>query len=292
MKKRYIYLITITVLAVFLLNSCSSDVTDTEGADYLLASYYMMAGEETPLTDSGADRATVPVHTLTADSDTALPFATLITNGANDNKVNNYPEQGQKTYYTVTLEEAGIYLISARTEYPKKEDILDYTLEEYYVRDNAPAGYWTTADTIVEKVNGTWVDNSKARKSMEVHFQDGSLRKEWIVSEKTDGASYQYAHFDINGDMAIPDETDWAPAVATDMSWSSEVHYYQKINNWVSYWYKENKEVFGVRYYTESPDTVDPTKYKKTSLAYERIINRETVSNDEEATWNWLMDLL
>jgi len=275
---RYGILVLITLSISLLITGCTQDVTSTEGTDYLLSGYYMMAGEKTPLPDDGASRTSVTVSDVanseTFDSWMASPGKILV----------NYPEQGQKTYVTVTEYDATnkIYLISARTEYPQQEDLIDHYQEEYYVKDSLDIGTWSYNDPIV-RPDGT--QDAKYRKTMEVIFKDGSVRKEWIANVYDWTSSTYYATFDIEGDMTIP--SDWTgPATDTNMAYSSEVHYYQKINKWISWFYRQDKETFGVRYYTETKDA-DPVK---SSLAFEQTISQKVpvIAGQESALADFL----
>ncbi|MDA3958511.1 hypothetical protein, partial [Oceanispirochaeta sp.] len=90
----------------------------------------------------------------------------------------------------------------------------------------------------------------------------------------------------------IPSDIAWVPpvpAAAGDIAWSSKVYYYQKINNWISWFYKENKEIFGVRYYTESLDTAGNGKPKRSSLAYEHTLSRTVPAWSDDS---WFSDYL
>lgn len=279
--------ILISLSAILLLTGCSTDAEDTAGTDYLLAGYYMIAGEETPLAASAADisRATAPVHQPDWSTRTFQQWI-----DASPTKINNYPERGQKTYVTVTNAGSN-YFVSSRTEYPKKEDLLDYYLEEYYVEDTNSDTNWTSADNIVTSVGAI---NSKARTTMEVHFQDGSIRKEWIDDDSYGAVAQSdyYAHFDINGDLTIPTDTSWVPSAASvgdGMEWSSKVYYYQKVETFISYFYKENKEIFGVRYYTMSDDVLGDNKYHSSTLTFENTISRK-VSTWADSDWSEILD--
>ncbi len=271
-------LIIIIITTVLMATGCNvlDNGSEEADADYVLSGYYWMAGDEEGVDETSSGRAAINPLSFT----TATNFSQLITEEEYAVFIPNYPEKGLKSYYTVRLEESGvsvsgytgndIYKISVKSEFPKKEDIFDYYLEEYYVLDAGDDDEWTVDDPIVANNSGTWESDSKAREKMELHYQDGSIRYEWIVS---DGNDEKYAHFDIDGDMDMPDDT-WSPALDNTMEWSSKVYYYQKIEEWVDYWYKESKEVFGVRYYTESKDASD--KYFKTSYSLERIVTTET----------------
>jgi hypothetical protein len=287
--------ILISLSALLLFTGCSTDAEDTAGTDYLLAGYYMIAGEAVALPDdaAGASRASVPVHQTEWSTRTFQQWI-----DASPTKINNYPERGQKTYVTVSESgTANIYFVSSRTEYPKKEDLFDYYLEEYFVEDtnvadDAADGNWTVADVTVKDDKTT--RDSKARIIMEVHFQDGSIRKEWIYDDSTGAASQSdyYAHFDIDGDLTIPTDTSWVPPAATTgdgMEWSSKVYYYQKIESYISWFYKENKETFGVRYYTFSDDVADDNKYHSSTLTFENTLTRK-VSSWGDSDWGGILD--
>ena len=274
-------LIIITITISILLTGCNvfdNGKSSDDGKDYILSGYYWMAGDDTPITDTGSERASINPLNF---NETKV-FSALISLGQNGSFVTNYPERGMKTFYTVTATTNNsdpVYKISARTEYPNKEDIFDYYLEEYYLKDSDANGNWTTADEVVEWNGSAWVVDSTARETMELHYQDGSVRKEWIV---TDGNVEKYAHFDINGSMSMPDET-WSPTLNGTMNWSSKVYYYQKIEEWVDYWYRDSKEVFGVRYYTESDE--GSGKYYKTSYSLERIVSTETTFDESVSNY-------
>ncbi len=294
-KLHNIFLILFS-LTILIYTGCSSDTSDNSGEDYLLAGYYMIAGDEIPLADDS--RATAPVHqadysTMTFDQWIAAPAF----------QITNYPERHQKTYITVTATAvADVYFVSSRTEYPNKGEIIDYYLEEYYVQDievgTDPAPHtWTNDDPVVD-ADGT--PDPYYRKTMEVHFVDGSVRKEWIAAVHpdaagaVDGKKVEYAAFDINGDLAYPaNETDYVSDGTGQAWWSSKVYYYQKIVTPIGYFENENKEIFGVRYYTQIPDTIGDTssKYKTSTLILEQTVTR-TTAFWEDSDWGGLLDFV
>jgi hypothetical protein len=280
--------------AGLILAGCNSgsDESDT-GTDYLLAGYYMMAGEETALADEGSSRASAPTWW---DDYNTYEYQDVIDLGSDGLKVNNYPEQGQKTYITVTAEDTDaddgpVYKVSSRTEYPNKSDLFDYYLEVYYLQDTTTDGsnLWSNG-TVVEKDGDAWVSNPLARETMELVFQDGSVRKEWINYDTNDPYAGYYAQFPLDGDMVIPSDADWvpsSPSASGEVSFSSKVYYYQKIISPIGWFLNENKEIFGVRYYTEKDEGND--KYTKSSLAYEHTLSRSV------PTWaddDWYSDFL
>jgi len=277
---KYKILILLILTTGLLFTGCSQDVKSTEGTDYLLAGYYMLAGDETPLTEAGVTRATAPIYNTTLYP-AVWSYADLIAGGTDVIKFINYPEQGQKSYVTVkATNTTDVYLISMRTEYPQREDVIDYYLEEYYMKDNGDSN-WTNADIVV---NAAGTEDPKYRKTMEVVFKDGSIRKEWI-----DDVTVRYAGFAIDGDLTFP-ESGWSgPAADGTATYSSVVHYYQKINNWISWFYKENKELFGIRYYTETSDGV------QSSLAYEHLVSQNSTLSEGNSTTipdmlDWIID--
>ena len=264
------YTAAAAALTVLLFAGCSSDIEETGGEDYLLSGYYMIAGDETPLAEDS--RATAPVHWSGLDT---TSFSDWVADGPR--KVNNYPERHQKTYITVSETAVdNVFFISSRTEYPNKEDIIDYYLEEYYVMDEGD-GIWNGSDSIVE-ANGTV--NPYARETMEVVFQDGSVRKEWIADLPLIESREGYASFAIDDFMYIPENEDFLVTTA-DSEWSSKVYYYQKILSPIGYFSYENKEIFGVRYYTEVGET-------SSTLIFEQTLSRE------QTIWenSFLSDLL
>ena len=186
-----------------------------------------------------------------------------------------------------------------RTEYPNKSDLFDHYLEVYYLQDLTwnTSGLWKDG-SVVEEVNNAWVVNSKARETMEVVFQDGSVRKEWIAYDKVaqdppvETAGF-YAQFPLDGDMVIPSDAEWAPstpAAVGDIHFSSKVYYYQKVITRIGWFTNENKEIFGVRYYTQKNEVND--KFTRSSLAFEHTLSR-TVPSWSDAEWysdflNWI----
>ena len=296
MTKRLIVLFSTIIFLSMAFTGCDlADAGSDQGdTDYILSGYYWMAGDEDDAVESGSERASVNIGDLTAwdPTSTDYPFDTLIAKGVDGNKVSNYPVKGQFSYFTVTEEELGIspnpagfdvdltlnvYKIAVNTEFKKKEDIFDHYQEEYYILDvDKSAAYtadsdgdWTMADLIVTKESGSWEIDSKAREVMELHYQDDSTRYEWIVSELSDE---EYAHFAEDDITSIPDSS-WTAPDGTGMSWSSKVYFYQNVNNWVDFWYRDNKEVYGIRYYTESASGY------QTSISFERFVNKDSLSD-------------
>ena len=279
-------LIFITLSALLLFAGCSTDVEDTVGTDYLLAGYYMIAGDAIALTDdaAGTSRATAPVHQAAWET---MSFAQWIADSPV--KINNYPERGQKTY--VTVKETGtadVYSVSSRTEYPKKEDLFDHYLEEYFVKNEADLNLWDNDDPIVNADGSTDFYN---RETMEVVFKDGSIRTEWIADLPAfAGGSVDYAPFPLDGDLIIPAE-GWTPPVAEtsdNIEYGSKVYYYQKIESHISWYYKENKETFGVRYYTEAKNP-DNDKISSSTLTFENTLSRK-VSSWGDSDWGEILD--
>ncbi len=264
MKNRTNYIVILLALTALIFAGCSSDAEDTSGEDYLMAGYYMLAGEETALTDDS--KATAPV--FEGDfSDLSFPDYWVGTT----RKINNYPEQGQKTYVTVSQYDTDVYFISSKTEYPKKEEILDYYLEEYYIQDEGDE-FWDGDDAVVDPDDLAGSEGDYFRETMEVVFQDGSVRKEWIA-EIPDAAD-RYDAFDIDDEMAIPDDESFITSTANDQSWSSKVYYYQKVETSLGYFDDNNIEIFGVRYYTELADGSSST------LVFEKVLSREDATLD------------
>ena len=111
MKQTIAFLLAVFIVLIFSGCDMRSD-KPVVGSDYLLAGYYMMAGEKTALADEGTSRATAPAWWASYNDYT---YDQLIALGADGLKINNYPEQGQKTYITVTAEDAAakVYKISS-----------------------------------------------------------------------------------------------------------------------------------------------------------------------------------
>ena len=307
MTKRLIVILSSIILLAMAFTGCdlSDSGSDQGDTDYILSGYYWLAGDEDGVVESDSGRASVNIGDLTNfDPDsTDYPFDTLIAKGVDGNKVTNYPIKGQFSYFTVTEEELGIspnpagyigtlnvYKIAVNTEFQKKEDIFDHYQEEYYILDVDKAsattadsdGNWTMADLIVTKESGSWVIDSKAREVMELHYQDDSARYEWIVSELSDE---EYAHFEEDVITTIPDSS-WTATAGAGMSWSSKVYFYQKVNNWVDFWYEENKEVYGIRYYTETADG------RSTSISFERFVTKDSLSDISTLTDSDVEDMV
>lgn len=273
-----------SIAAVLILAGCEYNNPtgeEVKGAGYVLAGYYMMAGEEDALSE-GSSRATAA--SSTPGDYAGMTLAYLDTNNI-EMKFVNYPEQGQKTYVTVELYDAAatpdIYLFTSRTEYPNRDDVIDYYLEEYYVAADGTTA-WETANAQICDSSGTL--DATSRKTMDVHFQDGSVRYEWITDTSTTMGSF-YSSFDLDGDMFVPSSESWSPATqSSGMDWSSKVHYYQNIQKDIGWFIVKNKEIFGVRYYTEE------TGGDSTSLAYETMITSDSISTgipalDDLANW-------
>ena len=301
MRKSLLFSILLLIISTLLFYSCdlNSSDSDDQSEEYILSGFYWLAGDDTALTEEGASRSSINTTTM----NTTNVFANLVAAGSYANFESNYPEQGQKTFFTVTVEESNVstyiyndtttitgaavtvYRIATKTTFPAKENLFTNYLEEYFVLDidtqtvpgtsdfYASDGIWTNDDPVVTKnSDGTWKVDSKARESMQLEYQDDSSRYEWITADSNDGT--YYAHFTEDGVTEIP-SSSWTPATGTGMDWSSKVYYYQHVNNWIDFWYRENKEVFGVRYYAES--TISGKLYR-TSLSFERFVSKGTLS--------------
>ena len=260
----------ISIAAILVLAGCDSggsyNALNEEGAGYVLAGYYMMAGEEESVTSSGSSRATAPTWW---DDYKTLKFSDVVAMGEDGLAISDYPEQGQITYITMTEADTvnKVYKVSSRTEYPSHDEVIDYYLEEYFLKNTGDdSSNWYDNGLMVsyDDDSSDWTENHLSRETMEVHFQDGSVREEWIAAVDSDfvGGTVEYAHFDIDGDMAVPTDDSWEPTAAVGMDWSSKVHYYQSVTAKIGWFSYENKEIFGVRYYTEGGG-------EKSSLAYE-----------------------
>ena len=195
MTEKMKYLL-ITAAVVLMLAGCRFDDNptgeDVEGAGYVLAGYYMMAGDEEALSE-GTSRATASTDTDRYSDYFEKTFSELVTLTASSPMTFvNYPEQGQKTYTTVTVTgDADIFKFSSRTEYPNHDDTIDYYQEVYYLKDATGTGtgtdYWYEEGVVVDDSGN---EDSTYRETMEVHFKDGSVRYEWIADTSTTMGEY------------------------------------------------------------------------------------------------------
>lgn len=197
--------------------------------------------------------------------------------------VDNYPEPGMVTSWTVTLHSGtqgaadAVYRVVSVTTYPASNTLVDSYIEEYFVRDilaivsadpltYEEPGIWNEHDPIV---NTAGVQDQAYRLRMELRFRDGSVRYEKIV--KLYGANEGYAPFDVDGSLAYPDFAYPAVAVADSM-YSSVVVYKQDVAKSHSFWFWNGDVsgyLLGVRYYTEH---ADGDTYVGTMVAYERAV--------------------
>jgi hypothetical protein len=174
---------------------------------------------------------------------------TTFTNGT----ISDYPEYGQVTSWTVTEIGTDIYAVEATTVYTLDENI-DRTEEFYHVLDMDPIGEWGAEDLYVDD---TGTVDSKTRKRFRTYFTDGTMRREKILFDATDGAAHQYAFFNVDGNLdydtlEIPLET-FTPGV--DSRWSSLVEYSHnmKDNQYWNWWDSLSRATLqGERYYSQA----------------------------------------
>ncbi|OQY33547.1 MAG: hypothetical protein B6241_07635 [Spirochaetaceae bacterium 4572_59] len=145
------FLSIILLSVTFIGCSIFSDDNDDDGKDLILSGYYWMAGDEESVADDASGRASINIYDLIGSNDTSADykFSTLMTNSTNKNRVNDYPEKGMKSYYTVTLEDEdtsiapdayksdllNVYKIKVTSHYPRRKYLFDYYQEEYYILD-------------------------------------------------------------------------------------------------------------------------------------------------------------
>ncbi|MBN1241306.1 MAG: LamG domain-containing protein [Spirochaetales bacterium] len=234
--------------------------------------------------DPGAARATVPVDRLTE----SVLFSDL-----QPRSFTNYPEPGQTTSFTATLENdeptVKVYRIVVTTTFPSSDLRATY-VEEYFVRDGDssgvftnPDGDWTDDDPIVD---ATWAQDQKHRVRMELTFRDGTKRAETIVAASTAGGpKFDPAAFDIDGALDLSQA--FVPASSTDpnVMYSSVVMYYVTPATYPSYWFWEgtvSQTVLGVRYYTEVADDAANT-YTAYTASFEKTFSTITTDGGDFA---------
>ncbi|MBN1686379.1 MAG: hypothetical protein JW852_06970, partial [Spirochaetales bacterium] len=237
-------------------------------------------------------KATVPVYSA------AIPFADAATGSYND-----YPEPGLITDYVIA-DASGVapdvYKITVTTEYPVDDPVIDYYIEEYYVRDESPGsatpdGSWTIDDPIVDADGNR---DQKFRTIMEMHFVDGSVRYETIVKmifpnapDLNDGglAEDGFAAFDILGPLDYPElaypVSDPAAEFSSVVVYSHEMAEVYDYPFWTG---TAAQDIIGVRYYTEH-SVDDGERLKGTIVAYEKTIS--TLTSQAGTLLDQLQDL-
>ncbi len=201
--------------------------------------------------------ATVPVNRLTSVAYSSLSPLSFP----------NYPEPGQATSFTATLNDANggqaVYAISVTTSFPASDARLSYA-EDYYVMDGDGDGNWTIDDPVVEYSGAAWAAAPAARSRMLLTFRDGSTRTETIVSSsQADGKLFDPAAFDIDGslDMAeafIPGVAPTVGPLENGVKYSSVVLYYVTPAKSYNFWFwqgSSQQTILGIRYYTEVADS-------------------------------------
>jgi hypothetical protein len=299
----------VTSCAALVLGGCanigqsSSTVSSTDQAAFqkvFMSSYYAERGGNpagakglTPFIpvvagNTGA-RTTIPTSQLTNNSFANLTPKTFV----------NYPEPGQTTTFAITTKDAAnkVYDITATTTYPA-DDIRKNYVEQYYVMDGNPTfpalgsdGKWDTNDAIVRLSSGIWVQDQKARVQQVLTFTDGTTRTETIVAQ-TDGGnippnSLKFNPFAVTDPASTPADYAFGPAFypttpATDpnIRFSSVVVYYVTPSTNTSFWFWQGtqaKTILGIRYYTESWDTV-AKKFNSYTVSFEKTVNTLTTT--------------
>jgi hypothetical protein len=166
--------------------------------------------------------------------------------------ISDYPEYGQDTSWTVTEIDTNVYAIEATTVYTLDENI-ESTEEFYHVLEVDPIGSWGAEDPYVDNTGAV---DSKNRKRFRTYFTDNTTRREKILADATDGVAYQYAFFDVNGNLdydtlEIPLET-FNPG--ENSRWSSLVEYSHnmKDNQYWNWWGSLSRATLqGERYYSQ-----------------------------------------
>jgi hypothetical protein len=240
-------------------------------------------------------KATVPVSQFTNNSFANLTPKTFV----------NYPEPGQTTTFTVTVKDAAnhVYDITATTTYPS-DDIRKSYVEEYYVKDitpgiwGTPDGKWTIDDPIV-KLNGTWVQDQKARVQQVLTFTDGTTRTETIIAQSnpadwSNPANALYfappnfsgnpspynPNLDLNASLDFSQA--FYPVLTTDpkVRFSSVVIYYVTPASNTNFWFwqgQQSQTILGIRYYTEYWDTT-ASKFNSFTVTFEKTVNTLTTT--------------
>ncbi len=225
---------------------------------------------------------------------------TAVTAAGTNGPLEDFPEVGLDTSYTVTEEEQDIYLITVTTSYPPTSLVETY-VESYYVQDldsdntssGTGDGIWNEDDPIVALVGGEWVRDPKARKELKVNFRDGSVRQEKIVALRFPAMlnaagepvyGYGFTPFLLEGATAEETEQLYAfpefamPSEDVNALYSSIVVYTQShnTNHNFSFWAGvENEVILGVRYYTEH---MAGEKLVGTMASYEKTISTLTTN--------------
>jgi hypothetical protein len=164
--------------------------------------------------------------------------------------VNDYPEVGQRTEWTYTLEDSddNIWKVKAKTYYDN-DDNIDKTEEEYFIKDDGN-GTHGAEDSYVDD-NG--IEDSLYRKKFRTKFKDKSERRDHIEGDALT-AEFRYALFDVDAELdydELPVTEDYD--VNTSGRWSSKVvfgHDAKKNYKWPWWGEKTDVTVEGERYYS------------------------------------------
>jgi hypothetical protein len=222
-------LFVIALLAIFMVSCSITPSQDfAEFEFYALTSYYMLAD------NAVATRAAINV--------------TGNTGGFEGGVVENYPEMGQTTTYSVVDLGSDFYQITSVTTYPSGSPVYQ-TFEEYRIWDMNQDGVWNEDDPIVDNNNNV---DSKYRFQFDTYLTDATRRRDVIIEDlATDGVNYIEATI---GEYDFPsDESEMDESFQT-MQWSSKVAYYQVVPFWsnTNFWTTWNtKRIIGLRYYSE-----------------------------------------
>lgn len=200
--------------------------------------------------------------------------------------IQNYPEPGQSTSWTVTPMGNNIYKIKVTTTYPTSSPAQE-TVEEYLVKDYTSSPYntstgdgvWNQDDPIVNE-SGT-VDKLY-RIQFYTLFRDGSVRYEKILMASWPSETWPstwpntklFKTFNIDGSLDYPPvyEPEEGSGIAR---YSSVVLYTHVRTKTLSYWFWEGTQAqntVGIRYYTEQ-ENVNGAAVYSTTLVFEKTLN-------------------
>jgi hypothetical protein len=258
-------LLILTAAAIF--TSCGTGTTpmlsvleEKAFEDFVMSSYFIQRGDEA----IAESRSAWPAHSIPL----TFPAAGATTTA----EKNNFPEKGQVT--AVTIEPSGfpdIYLVTNVTTYIKRKDSISTTTESYYVKDVATIGTFNEDDLLWNLDTGMpGTQDFNKRQTYITEYTNGTTRYEKVEATTTED-SIKYQAFDIGGSLTFPAATTWSPTTDATANYSSMVSYIQEEGSAFNFW-SDYKIIIGTRYYTEHG--ADPTKPEKTSVTYEKVIER------------------
>lgn len=195
----------------------------------------------------------------------------------------NYPEPGQSTNWTVVPMGNDIYKITVTTTYPSNSPA-EETVEEYLVKDISPGPgpadtIWNEHDPIV---NESGTKDPLYRINFYTRFRDGSIRQEKLLMVSWPSETWPatwpntklFKTFDINGSLDYPPV--FTPEDGTGIvRYSSVVLYTHTRSSTLSYWFWEGtraQNTVGIRYYTEQ-ENVNGAAVYGTTLIFEKTLD-------------------